>query len=59
MEKVQCPANKSWLKGMLRVLPVELAQKLQPYTQCLTEEEKKELGLAGEEKQVEHERTDE
>lgn len=48
--KVICPVHKTWLKGMLRVLPVDLAKKLQPYVECLTEEEKKELGLASEEK---------
>ncbi len=42
---VVCPVNKRWLLGVMRVIPIELTRKLQPYVPCLSKEEKLELGL--------------
>lgn len=44
-KKIICPIRTTWIKGMLSVLPVELAKKLAPYVDCLTDKEKEELGL--------------
>ena len=49
MAQVLCPRNKTWLKAVMRVIPIELTKKLQPYVPCLTKEEKQELGLPVEE----------